>query len=186
MWQVVAKAGMATAFIFGLRWRNSNKIYFAMLSLVLCGVLMAFAGCAAQPVASPQVVVKHDLAPPPKPVIPDDPYLSLPADVAAAIRSNQSRTFHHGVTWIEPYSPDLQYPLHCKPLHVTQIRLQLDEFTDKDDVKIGDKDRWGTIVGPHSVLVFPLGTNTNITFPGAQVSIPRDPNMVTNLVISTN
>jgi type IV secretory pathway VirB9-like protein len=35
------------------------------------------------------------------------------------------------------------------------------------------------------VLIFPLGTNTSITVPGAQVTIPRDPGMVTNLVIST-
>jgi type IV secretory pathway VirB9-like protein len=40
-------------------------------------------------------------------------------------------------------------------------------------------------VGDHTVLVFPTGSPTSITVPGAQVTIPADPNMVTNLVIHT-
>jgi hypothetical protein len=68
---------------------------------------------------------------------------------------------------------------------VTQIRLRDDETTDKDNVKVGDKDRWGTIVGDHTVLIFPLGSTTSITVPGAQVAIPADPHMVTNLAIHT-
>ena len=126
-------------------------------------------------------------APKPTPApIPADPYATLPTDVAEAIKHNQTPTLHHGITLVQPYSPDMQYPLNCEPLHVTQIRLAPDESTNKDNVKVGDKDRWATIVGDHSVLLFPLGTNTAITVPGSQVTIPADPHMVTNLVIATN
>jgi type IV secretory pathway VirB9-like protein len=159
-------------------------VYVAMAGVVLTGALIAFSGCAAQP--EPQPVPVAVATPAPKPPIPDDPYIGLPADVAAAIRNDQTPTFHHGITWVQPYSPDLQYPLHCLPLHVTQIRLAPDETTDKNNVKVGDKNRWGTIIGKHTVLIFPLGTNVSITVPGAQQTIPADPNMVTNLVISTN
>ena len=76
-------------------------------------------------------------------------------------------------------------PCNCAALHVTQIRLRDDETTDKDNVKVGDRDRWGTIVGDHSVLIFPLGSTVSITVPSAQVTIPRDPHMVTNLAIHT-
>jgi type IV secretory pathway VirB9-like protein len=123
-------------------------------------------------------------APTPKP-IPPDPYATLLTDVAYAIKHNETPTLHHGITLVQPYSPDLQYPLNCQLLHVTQIRLRDDESTDKDNVKVGDKDRWGTIIGDHTVLIFPLGTNTSITVPGAQVTIPADPHMQTNLVIHT-
>ena len=142
-------------------------------------------GCAAQPPPPPVVQVAPPPAPAPAP-IPPDPYASLPSDVAEAIKHNETPTLHHGITLVQPYSPDLQYPLNCQPLHVTQIRLRDDETTDKDNVKVGDKDRWGTIIGDHTVLIFPLGTNTSITVPGAQVTIPADPHMQTNLVIHTS
>ena len=150
-----------------------------------CAIAVAYliSGCAAQP-PPPPVVVQAAPKPTPAP-IPADPYATLPTDVAAAIKHNQTPTLHHGITLVQPYSPDLQYPLNCQPLHVTQIRLRDDETTDKDNVKVGDKDRWGTIIGDHTVLIFPLGTNTSITVPGAQVTIPADPHMQTNLVIHT-
>lgn len=183
MWYI-ARGAIVLSFLFGIYWRNSKMVYLAMMGIVLGGVLIAFAGCAAQP--QPQPVPVAVATPAPKPPIPDDPYVGLPADVTAAIRNDQTPTFHHGITWVQPYSPDLQYPLLCQPLHVTQIRLAPDEVTDKNNVKVGDKNRWGTIIGKHTVLIFPLGTNVSITVPGAQSSIPADPNMVTNLVISTN
>jgi len=147
----------------------------------LCATALAMSGCAAQPPPPPVVV---QAAPTPTPV-PPDPYAGLSPDVADAIRHNQTPTLRHGITLVQPYSPDLQYPLNCQPLHVTQIRLRDDETTDKDNVKVGDKDRWGVIVGDHTVLVFPLASNVRITVPGAQVTIPPEPNMVTNLVIHT-
>jgi type IV secretory pathway VirB9-like protein len=148
----------------------------------LVSAVVLFTGCAATPPPPPPVVVQA--APTPAPI--PDPYASLSSDVAAAIKHNQTPTLHHGITLVQPYSPDLQYPLNCQPLHVTQIRLRDDESTDKDNVKVGDRDRWGTIIGDHTVLIFPLGTNTSITGPGAQVRIPADPNMKTNLVIHTS
>jgi type IV secretory pathway VirB9-like protein len=106
--------------------------------------------------------------------------------VAEAIKHNQTPTLQHGITVIYPYSPDVAYPLNCQKLHVTQIRLRDDETTSKDNVKIGDRERWGTIVGEHSVLVFPLASTTAITVPGAPVRIPAEPDMVTNLAIQTS
>lgn len=138
--------------------------------------------CSQQPPPAPVVV---QAAPTPAP-IPPDPYASLPSDVAEAIKHNQTPTLQHGITLVQPYSPDLQYPLNCQPLHVTEIRLRDDESTDKDNVKVGDHNRWGTIIGDHAVLIFPLGTNTSITVPGAQVRVPADPKMITNLVIHTS
>jgi type IV secretory pathway VirB9-like protein len=156
-----------------------------VLLAVSAAVAMVFLiGCASQP-PPPPIIVQAAPTPTPTPV-PPDPYESLPSDVTEAIKHNQTPTLQHGITLVQPYSPDLQYPLNCQPLHVTQIRLRDDETTDKDDVKVGDHDRWGTIIGDHSVLIFPKGTNTNITVPGAQVTIPRDPNMITNLVIHTS
>jgi hypothetical protein len=182
--QYLAYAGLIGSFIVGLKYRNGGGVYLAMLGILLSSVVFMFAGCAAQPPPAPVVMAAP--APPPKPPIPDDPYVGLPSDVADAIKSNQTPTFHHGITWVQPYSPDLQYPLYCQPLHVTQIRLAADESTDKNNVKVGDKNRWGTIIGKHTVLIFPLGTNVSITVPGAQQTIPADPHMETNLVIATN
>lgn len=145
-------------------------------------IAIGAAGCTSQQPPPAPVVVQAATTPAP---LPKDPYASLPTDVAEAIKHNQTPTLHHGITLVQPYSPDLQYPLNCQPLHVTQIRLRDDEFTDKNNVKVGDKDRWSTIVGEHSVLIFPLGTNTSITVPGAQITIPADPHMQTNLVIHT-
>src|SRR6266436_854244 len=137
-------------------------------------------GCTTQAPPPPPVVVA---APAPTPTPIPDPYASLPSYVAEAIKHNQTPTLQHGITTVWPYSADRVYPLNCAALHVTQIRLRDDETTDKDNVKVGDKDRWGTIVGDHTVLIFPLGSTTSITVPGAQVRIPADPNMKTNLVI---
>jgi Conjugal transfer protein len=182
--QYLAYAGLIGSFIAGLKYRNSGGVYLAMLGILLSSVVFMFGGCATQPPPPPPVVAVAP--PPPKPQIPDDPYVGLPSDVADAIRSNQTPTFRHGITLVWPYSADLQYPLNCQPLHVTQIRLAPDETTDKNNVKVGDKNRWGTIIGKHTVLIFPLGTNVSITVPGAQQTIPAAPHMETNLVIATN
>lgn len=156
-----------------------------LIASAILGLVGSIYGCATQPPPAQPVVVQAAPKPTPAP-IPADPYATLPTDVAEAIKHNQTPTLHHGITLVQPYSPDLQYPLNCQPLHVTQIRLRDDETTDKDNVKVGDKDRWGTIIGDHTVLIFPLGTNTAITVPGAQVTIPADPHMQTNLVIHTS
>jgi type IV secretory pathway VirB9-like protein len=165
------------------RQKRLGNILIAVSVLGLIALMFHAFGCASQ--AQPPVVVQAAPTPAPKP-IPSDPYASLPSDVAEAIKHNETPTLHHGITLVQPYSPDLQYPLNCQPLHVTQIRLRDDETTNRENVKVGDKDRWGTIIGDHTVLIFPLGTNTSITVPGAQVPIPADPHMVTNLVIHTS
>ena len=139
-------------------------------------------GCAATPPPPPPVVLQA--APTPAPI--PDPYASLSSDVAEAIKHDQTPTLQHGITTLYPYSPDVAYPLNCQTLHVTQIRLRDDETTSKHDVKIGDVTRWGTIVGEHSVLVFPLASTTSITVPGAQVTIPPEPSMITNLAIHSS
>jgi type IV secretory pathway VirB9-like protein len=163
---------------------NRDNLRDALIAAAIgSSITFYLSACASQPPPPAPVVVQATPTPTP---IPPDPYATLPTDEAEAIKHNQTPTLRHGITLVQPYSPDLQYPLNCQPLHVTQIRLRDDESTDKDDVKVGDKDRWGTIIGDHSVLIFPLGSNTSITVPGAQVTIPRDPNMVTNLVIHTS
>jgi type IV secretory pathway VirB9-like protein len=160
---------------------NRDNLRALIAAAIGSAITLYLNACASQPPPQPPVVVQATPTP-----IPPDPYATLPTDEAEAIKHNQTPTLRHGITLVQPYSPDLQYPLNCQPLHVTQIRLRDDESTDKDNVKVGDKDRWGTIIGAHSVLIFPLGSNTSITVPGAQVTIPRDPNMVTNLVIHTS
>lgn len=150
------------------------------IAVLLIGVTL-FSGCAATPPPAPPVVVQA--TPTPAPIA--DPYAALPTDEAEAIKHNQTPTLQHGITTVWPYSADRVYPLNCAALHVTQIRLRDDETTDKDNVKVGDRDRWGTIVGDHSVLIFPLGSTVSITVPNAQVTIPADPHMVTNLAIHT-
>jgi len=141
-------------------------------------------GCAPQ--QPPPIIVQATPTPTPAPYIPPDPYAELPSDEVQAIKHNETPTLHHGITTVYAYSPDTQYPLNCQRLHVTEIRLRPDEVTNKNNVKIGDKDRWGVIVGDHTVLVFPTGSPTSISVPGAQVTIPADPNMVTNLAIHTS
>lgn len=157
-----------------------NRLYlFAMLPLM--------AACATTPPPQPPVViVKHDLAPMPKPVEPPDPYASLRSDVAAAIRNHTNTIIHDGITTIWPYSPDQQWTVNCQPLRATEIRLADDEQTDKNNVMIGDWTRWQVRVGNGTVLVEPLGDDTSTTIPGPQPQfIPADPNMNTNLVIHT-
>lgn len=156
---------MALAFLFGI-------------SALIIGVSL-FAGCAATP--PPPPVIVPVAAPTPQPI--PDPYASLSSDIASAIKHNQTPTLQHGNTLVQPYSPDLRYPLLCEPLHVTMIRLRDDETTDKDDVKVGDATRWNTIVGDHTVLLFPTGSPAPVTVPGAQVVVPAEPTMMTNLAI---
>jgi type IV secretory pathway VirB9-like protein len=165
------------------------KPYIILASLLL-------AGCAATP--PPQIIVKHDLAPPPKPVIPPDPYASLPPDIAAAIRNGDTTTtFRHGTTEIYPYSDTLRYAVNCQPNMAVQIRLREDEDTDVNDTVLGDSERWSVKVGHHMVLVKPLGTNQSIAIPKTEPPSPQnktlqavevrppDPALWTNLNIVT-
>jgi type IV secretory pathway VirB9-like protein len=137
------------------------------------GLIVAFllAGCATQPAppASPPIVKIE----PPKPVVPPDPFEGLPSNVRAAIQNNKTPTLQSGITTLYPYSPDVEWSIDCAPLRATELRLAPDEYTDKDSVVLGDSIRWAVRIGQHSVMVEPLGTSA-------------DPNMVTNLVISTN
>ena len=165
---------------------SNQRLYAGIAFLFGITVLVIgttlFTGCTTQAPPPPPVVVA---APAPTPVPIPDPYAPLSSDVAAAIKHNQTPTLQHGITTVWPYSADRVYPLNCAALHVTQIRLRDDETTDKDNVKVGDKDRWGTIVGDHTVLIFPLGSVSSIAVPGAQITIPPDPHMQTNLAIHT-
>jgi hypothetical protein len=159
------------------RVRAAAAILFGITVLLFATIL--FFGCAAQPPPPAPVVVQA--APTPAPI--SDPYAGMPTDEAEAIKHGQTPVLQHNGTTVYPYSPDLRYALNCQALHVTMIRLRDDETTDKDDVKVGDRDRWGTIIGAHTVLVFPLGSATPVTVPGAPIRIPADPHMVTNLAI---
>lgn len=179
----LALTGWVVSLILGAVYRKDARRYIGYLGIIVCSVLLLFSyGCSTPP--PPPVVTAAPVAVA-TPTVPPDPYAGMPSDEAEAIKHNETPILHHGITTIFPYSPDLQYPLHCAALHVTQVRLREDETTDKDNVKVGDQDRWGTIIGQHSVLIFPKGTNRTITVPGAQFSIPADPQMITNLVIHT-
>jgi type IV secretory pathway VirB9-like protein len=148
---------------------NSSIKRMARITATL-GASLWLDGCATQP--PPPPVVK--IAPPKQEAdVPPDPYAGLPADVSAAIRDDQTPVLENGITTLFPYSPDVEWTVYCRPLRATEIRLNADEFTDKDDVILGDSVRWGIRVGATAVMVEPLAT-------------PADPNMTTNLVIHTN
>ena len=154
---------------------------------------LLLAACATQP--APQIIVQHDLAPPPKPFVQPNPYDSLPADIAAAIRSGDTTTFRHGTTEVYPYSDTMKYAVNCQPNMAVQIRLREDEDTDANDTVLGDSERWSVKVGHHMVLVKPLGTNQSIAIPKTEPQGPQnqtpvevrppDPQMWTNLDITT-
>lgn len=139
-------------------------------SLVLAFITL-LASCATPP--PPEIIVKHDLAPPPKPVIPDDPLAGLSPQVRAAIASGSTQTLHNGIQTIWPYDPNTEYTLYLAPLRATEIRLGPGEYTDKDWVVMGDVTRWTYRVTEASVMVEPLGT-------------PQDVAMQTNMVIRSN
>jgi hypothetical protein len=121
------------------------------------------AGCATAP-PPPQIIVQHDLAPPPKPVIPPDPYASLPPDIAATIKAGDTTTvFRHNTDVIYPYSPDKKYAVNCQPNMAVQIRLRDDENTDENNAVLGDSERWSIKIGMHTVLLKPLGTDQAIS-----------------------
>lgn len=167
------------------------------LPIVFAAIVLA--GCAATS-PPPQIIVKHDLAPPPKLIPPPDPYASLPSDIAAAIKAGDTTTiFRHGTDVIFPYSPEMKYLVNCEPNMAVQIRLRDDEDTDENNAVLGDSDRWSIKIGMHTVLLKPLGTNRAIaiekTLPsGTQQNPvpatfdvrPPDPDMKTNLVITTD
>jgi type IV secretory pathway VirB9-like protein len=172
------------------------KTYIALAALLL-------AGCAATP--PPEIIVKHDLAPPPKVIVPPDPYATLPADIASAIKSGDTTTvFRHNMTIIYAYSPDMKYAVNCQPNMAVQIRLRYDEDTDENNVVLGDSERWSVKVGHHVVLLKPLGTNQAVAIqktlavpatggpqnktPGLPATFdvrPPDLAMITNLDITT-
>jgi type IV secretory pathway VirB9-like protein len=93
--------------------------------------------------------------------------------VVTAIKNKQTPTLHDGIAVLFPYSANQQWTLYCQPLRATEIRLNPDEFTDKDSVVLGDSVRWTIKVGDQAVMVEPLGTSA-------------DPNMTSNLIIHTN
>jgi conjugative transfer protein CagX len=160
--------------------------------------ILLLAGCAATP-PPPQIIVQHDLAPPPKPVIPSDPYTSLPPDIAAAIKAGDTTTvFRHNTDVIYPYSPDKKYAVNCQPNMAVQVRLRDDEETDGNDAVLGDSERWSIKIGSHTIMLKPLGTDKAIaiqkTLPGGTQQNPEpatfdtrppDPDMITNLTIMT-
>jgi type IV secretion system protein TrbG len=138
----------------------------------LLAVLIILAGCAATP-PPPAPIVKVVAPPPPKIVIPPDPTANLSQEVRQAIESHQTPTIKSGITTIFPYSPDVEWTVYCQPLRATEIRLNPDEWTDKDSVVLGDSVRWAIKIGTQAVMVEPLGTSA-------------DPQMMTNLVIHSN
>jgi type IV secretory pathway VirB9-like protein len=135
----------------------------------LLALALALVGCASQPPPAPPIVY----TPPPKIVIPPDPYADLSPDVVTAIKNKQTPTLHDGIAVLFPYSANQQWTLYCQPLRATEIRLNPDEWTDKDSVVLGDAVRWAIKVGEQAVMVEPLGT-------------AADPNMTSNLIIHTN
>jgi hypothetical protein len=188
-----------------LAWSERKEAWATAIILGLVAGLFAIVifGCAAK--TPPIVIVKHDLAPPQKPAIPRDPYALLPPDIAAAIRRGDNTTvFHHGTSWIYPYSPDRKYVVKCRPNFATRIVLRDDEDTDENNVILGDSTRWDFKIGMHAILLKPLGTNKPIAIPDTEqrtIQIdprtnkpvkppeqvrPPDPDMNTNLLITTN
>jgi type IV secretion system protein VirB9 len=131
--------------------------------------MLCVAGCATQQPPPPPVIQ----APKPQVYVPPDPYAGLPSDVIDAIKHNETPTLQNGITTTWPYSPDEQWEVDCAPLRATELHLSPTEVTDKDSVVLGDSVRWAVRIGMHSVMVEPLGT-------------PADPQMATNLIISTN
>lgn len=129
-------------------------------------------GCAVTP--APQIV-KIEPPPPPKPqiIIPPDPLDGLAPVVRAAIKSNQTPTLRDGIAVLFPYNPNHEYAVYCQPLRATEIRLNPDEWTDRDNVILGDSVRWAVKIGMQAVMVEPLGTAADL-------------DMTTNLVIHTN
>lgn len=138
----------------------------------LLAAAIVLAGCASQP--PPQIVKVEE--PPPKQkeiVIPPDPMDGLSPDERAAILNHATPTLHDGIATLFPYTPNQQWTIYCSPLTATEIRLNSDEWTDKDSVVLGDSVRWAIKIGSQAVMVEPLGT-------------PADPHMMTNLIIHTN
>ena len=131
-------------------------------------IAILLAGCAVAP--PPLPIVK--LTPPPI-TIPPDPFAGLSPVTVAAIKNNQTSTLHDGIAVLFPYSPNEQHTIYCQPLRATEIRLNRDEYTDKDSVILGDATRWAIKVSDQAVMVEPLGTSA-------------DPDMQTNLIIHTN
>ena len=177
---------------------NFENLRAALIGLIIGSVAALYlSGCAST--RPPQIIVKHDLAPPPKPVVPPDPYAELSPDIAAAIKAGDTTTvFHHNTTVVYPYSPDMKYVVNCQPNMAVQIRLRDDEDTDPNNAVLGDSERWSIKIGMHTVLLKPTGTDKPIaiekTLPGGtqQNPVPAtfdvrppDPDMHTNLIITT-
>jgi type IV secretory pathway VirB9-like protein len=139
----------------------------------LLATMILLASCASkQP--PPMQIVKVE-APPPKRqiVIPPDPLDGLAPNVRRAIETHRTPTLRDGITVLFPYNPNHEYTVYCQPLRATEIRLNPDEYSDKDNVVLGDSVRWAIKIGMQAVMVEPLGT-------------AADPDMTTNLVLHTN
>jgi type IV secretory pathway VirB9-like protein len=138
----------------------------------LLAMAIVLAGCASkQP--PPMQIVKVVEPPKKQIIVPPDPMAELTPDVRQAIETHRTPTLKSGITTLFAYSPDVDWTVYCQPLRATEIRLNPDEYTDKDSVVIGDSVRWAIKIGTQAVMVEPLGT-------------AADPNMTTNLVIHTN
>lgn len=193
---VAAVIGVAQMLFCAKRGKEENAVALGIVAMagILFGLSFLLSGCATPP--PPEVIVKHDLAPPAKPVVPDDPYASLPPDIVAAIKANDTKTvFRHNTVTIYPYSNEMKYVVNCQPNQAVQIRLRDDEDTDENDAVLGDSDRWSIKIGMHTVLLKPLGTNKPVAIqktmadsqnPATFDIRPADPDMRTNLIITTN
>jgi type IV secretory pathway VirB9-like protein len=138
----------------------------------LLAAAIILTGCASQP--PPPVQIVKVVEPPKKQiVVSPDPLAGLTPDVRQAIDSHRTPTLHDGIAILFPYSPNQEWTIYCTPLRATEIRLNPDEYTDRDNVVLGDSVRWAIKIGAQAVMVEPLGT-------------PADPHMTTNLVIHTN
>jgi type IV secretory pathway VirB9-like protein len=139
----------------------------------LLATAIVLAGCATAPPSPPQIVKVIEPASKKPIAIPPDPLADLTPDVRQAIEAHQRPTLKSGITTLFAYSPDVEWTVYCQPLHATEIRLNQDEYTDKDSVVLGDSVRWAIKIGTQAVMVEPLGTSA-------------DPQMKTNLIIHSN
>jgi type IV secretory pathway VirB9-like protein len=138
----------------------------------LLAIMILLASCASKE-PPPMQIVKVVEAPKKEIVIPPDPMDGLSPKVRQAIETHHTPTLRDGITVLFAYNPNQEWTVYCQPLRATEIRLNPDEYTDKDNVVLGDSVRWAIKIGTQAVMIEPLGT-------------AADPDMTTNLVLHTN